>query len=102
MSDLEEELIRQRDALLVVAQRFMSIDSVEDEAIVPKELVHRANEAIEAVPLPDRARAVIASARKDLGHNLQGGSLTDLLLDNLPLNGVNEARVLLKEIGEEA
>ena len=51
--------------------------------------------------LQDKARGVIRRARASLGQDLDGGGLTDLLLDNLPeLRSVQEARELLKEIGE--
>lgn len=47
------------------------------------------------------ARHAIADARRALGNDLGGGSLTDLLLDNLPqLVDVADARDLLVTIGE--
>jgi hypothetical protein len=55
----------------------------------------------QAETLRAKAREVITAARCALGPN--PGSLTDLLLDNLPeLQGVAEARALLAEIGERA
>lgn len=54
-----------------------------------------------ARPLPDEARRIILAARTFLGTDLEGGSLTDLLLDNMPsLSTVAQARALLREIGE--
>lgn len=51
--------------------------------------------------LHTQARDIIFRARMELGNDLDGGSLTDLLLDNLPLSGVVEARALLRAIGEQ-
>lgn len=46
------------------------------------------------------ARLIIENARKALGHDLNG-SLTDLLLDNIPsLKSVEDARKVLRQIGE--
>jgi len=51
--------------------------------------------------LQDKARAILAGARADLGYDLGGGSKLDLLLDNMPeLDSVTSARELLRSIGE--
>jgi len=47
----------------------------------------------------DEARAIIARARRALGHDLRGSSLVDLLADNLPLP-LDEIRRVLVRIGE--
>lgn len=53
------------------------------------------------MPMPEQnllteARDIVASARKALGPDLAGFSLTDLLLDNMPaLRNTAEARLLI-------
>jgi hypothetical protein len=49
----------------------------------------------------NRARTILANARRDLGYELHGRSRIDLLLDNMEeLRGVTDAFQLLIEIGE--
>lgn len=45
------------------------------------------------------ARRLITDAEKDLG-KLSFGQKTDLLLDNMGLNSILEAKNLLRQIGE--
>lgn len=46
----------------------------------------------------EQARYILASARRDLGHDLYGLSPVDLLLDNMNSLTIEEARRLLAEI----
>jgi len=82
----------------------MIVYQIEPGKVVPVIQDDVANVAskINRKELQDRARLIIANARKALGHDLNG-SLTDLLLDNIhELRSVADARKLILEIGEVA
>lgn len=57
---------------------------------------------IQKESVQNEARRIINRARADLGYDLEGGSVSDLLLDNMPgLRDSAHAHELMKLIGEE-
>jgi len=83
-----EDVIREAESALVYVRE-----------VSGRHAAGRPEQTGEQEPLIDRARRIIANARAELGHDLGGGSVLDLLADNTNAS-LTEIREVLVELGE--